>query len=204
MSNEITKVEPSPMDILTARERSAYSLSITRKEPFLSPILADQFYKLFESGRSCEEIQGLNKGISLGIVVRARIDFGWDDKRIAHFESLREHARTQAQNLTLESVAFLEDLLTSFHKSDREKLQRFIQTGNPDELKGALITTPSSLKVYQGVVELLMKLTGQDSIKTQTVQGVIEHHHTVEAAQADRPLTPAEAASVLSSLVSKK
>jgi hypothetical protein len=33
---------------------------------------------------------------------------------------------------------FSGDLLTAFHKHDRQKLQKFIQTGNPDELEGAI------------------------------------------------------------------
>lgn len=202
--NEIVKSDR--LESLTARERAAYKCSIDRKEPFLSPVTADQLYSLFETGRSCEEIQALNKGISLGIVVRARIDFEWDDRRDAHFEALRLQARTYAQNLTLESVAFLGDLLNAFHKHDRAKFQRFIQTGNAEEFAGALLLTSANLKTYQGLLDMVMKITGQDSTKTQNIHGVVEHHHTVDSPipQAARPLTPEEAVAVIATVVPKK
>ena len=192
MTDEIVKTEPEK-DVLTKRERAAYTLSLKNKEPFLSPGLADQFYRLFESGRSCEEIQELNKGISLGIICRARVDFGWDDRRFSHFEALREQARTQAQNLTLESVSFLGDVLTAFHRSDREKIQKFIQTGDVEDLKNVQLF--DGFKTYQQVVELLMKLTGQDQVTT--VHGVVEHHHTVDTKSQAKPLTSEEAAVLL-------
>lgn len=192
MSNSLVKAES--LELLTTREKAAYKRSVERKEAFLSPVLADELYQLFQSGKSCEEIQELNRAISLGSIVRARIDFDWDERRSAHLESLRDRARTNAQQLTLESVSFLGDFLSAFHKHDAAKFQRFLQTGDPQELKDALMIGPGSLKAYQSVVELLLKLTGQDSTKTQNVNV----RHTVDApAAASRPLTPEEAAALL-------
>ena len=193
--SDLVKAAPEALELLTTRESAAYKLSVSRKEPFLSPILADQLYGLFEAGRTCEEIQALNKGISLGTIVRARIDFNWDQKRQEHFQGLFDRARTQAQQLTLESLSFLGDLLTAYHRSDKEKFQRFIQTADPDELKGTLALTGSGFKLYQAVLELIMKITGQDATKTQNVNV----HHTVEtgAPKVDRPLTPEEASALL-------
>ncbi len=186
---------------LTTREKAAYKHSIDRKEPFLSPILADQLYALFESGKSCEEIQELNKSLSLGTIVRARMDFGWEERRQNHFDSLRDRARINAQQLTLESVSFLGDLLNAFHKHDKGLFQRFIQTGNLEELKDAVMMAPGSLRTYQSVVELLMKLTGQESTKTQNVN---VHHITEQPIPAAaRPLSPEEAAAILAGMGKK-
>lgn len=197
--NEIVK---KTVDTLTTRERTAYRYSIERKEPFLSGSLSDQLYSLYEAGRTCEEIQALNKGISLGTIIRARIDNNWDERKLTYLEGLQARARTQAHQLSLESLSFLGDLMTAFHKHDRNKLQRFIQTGDADELKGVMIQDPATLKMYQNVVELLMKLTGQDATKTvSTVNGVVEHHHTLDPAPSAKPLTPKEAADLLSAVV---
>lgn len=194
--NEIEKVRPQ--ELLTLREKTAYDYTLSHKEAFLSPVLADQLYRLFESGKTCEEIKDLNKGLTLGSIVRARIDHGWDERRFAYFESLKDRARGQAQQLALESLNFLGDFLTAFHRHDKEKLQRFIQTGDEEELGGALITTGASLKTYQSVVELLMKLTGQDVSKVKVdVSGTVEHRDVT-------PMTSEQAAQFLSGIVRKK
>jgi len=177
---------------LTTRERAAYKLSLDRREPFLSATLAEQLYRLYESGKTCEEIFVLNPALSLGIVVRARMDFGWDDKRQAYLEGMLLKARVQAQQLSLESLGFLGDLLTAFHHHDREKLQRFIQTKNPEDLAGAMMVSGPNLKVYRDILEMLMKLTGQDNNSTQKI--VVEHHTPT---QEQRPLTPEEASNLL-------
>ena len=190
--DEIARI---PLDALSVRERSAYQLSVSRKEPFLSPVLADQLYRLFESGKTCEEIQAVNKGITLGTIVRARVDFGWDEKRNQYFQSLCDRAKGQAKQLVLESVSFLSDFLSAFHRHDKDKFARFIQTGDPKELDGAMMADGGGLKLYQNVVALLLTLTGQES--TKTIHGVVEHHHTVEAPKADKPLTSEEASALL-------
>ena len=204
VSNEIVKLEEME---LTARERAAYKLSVDRKEPFLSPGLSDQCYSLFEAGHTCEEIHEVNKGLSLGTIVRARVDHHWDERRLAHFESLRTQARTQAQHLALDSLSFLGDLMSAIHKHDREKLQRFILTGDTSELATVLVTG-SGFKTYKEIIELLLKLTGQDATKTQNIHGEILHHHTVEQTPpvpaAAKPLTPGEAAQLLEGFVVKR
>jgi hypothetical protein len=193
MADELVKAS-GPIDALTPRERAAYRLSVDRKEPFLSPSLQDELYSLYQDGKTCEEIQALNKNLSLGMIVRARVDHEWDEKRAAYLKSMFDRAKGQAVQLSLESMGFLGDLLTAFHKHDRQKLQKFIQTGNPDELEGAMMTSASNLKLYRDVLELLLRLTGQGETKTQRVSGVVEHlHTTVPVVEAPLPkLPPAE------------
>lgn len=211
MSDQIQKTDP--LEGLTTKERGAYRLSVERKEPFLSPGLQDQLYSLYQMGKTCDEIQALNPKLSLGIIVRARVDYGWDQRRAEYLQSMVDKARQQATQLSHESLGFIGTLLTAFHKHDQERLLRFIQTGDMEELKGALMVSNSNLKVYKETLELLLKLTGQDT--TKKVSGSVTHHHVVKtdtvdaedaeiveipALPASRPVPPKSAAEALAAI----
>jgi hypothetical protein len=200
MANEIVE---SKINLLGPRERAAYRLSISRKEPFLSPTLADQFYNLYQSGKTCEEIQALNPNISLGMIVRASVDFDWNEKRQTYFDGLMARAKQQAQQLSLESLSFLSDLLNAFHTHDRIKLQKFIQTGDVQEMRDVLALS-GGIKLYKEAMELLFRLTGQGG-ETKKVQGTVEHIHTVEQVTVPKTISSEEAARLLASIdVEKK
>ena len=203
----LAKPEEAALDKLTPRERAAYKLSVSRREPFLSATLSDQLYNLYQSGKTCEDIAALNPGLNLGMIVRARVDFRWDERRQAYLESMLDNARQRAQQLSLEALTFIGDLLTTFHRHDQAKFQKFVQTGDPNELKGALLVEHGGVKVYATIIDLLRLMTGQDN--TKRVAGTVEHLHRVEAPtdqpvpQAAKPLTPEQAAAVIASLGAK-
>lgn len=158
-------------------------------------------YVLFQAGKNCEEIQSLNPNLSLGMIVRARVDFGWDEKREKYLQSMTERARQRAQQISLESLNFLGDLITAFHVNDQAKLQKFIQTGDSNELKGAMMVSANSLKVYKDIIEMVMAMTGQS--QTKKIQGVVEHLHSVQTApEPEKPkqMSAGDAASLLRTL----
>ena len=201
MGEETTALVPeSPLDKLTVRERAAYKRSVEAREPFLSGTLSDDLYRLYQSGRTTDEIQALNPKLSLGIIVRARIDHGWDGRRQAYLEAILFRARGQAQQLSLESLEFIGSLLTAIHRHDRDKLSRFIQTGDASELSQTLTVSTGGLKIYKGVLELLLQMTGQggDSKKKDPVLPPASGQ-IVDAVVEDSPdrMTPAQAKKLL-------
>jgi len=119
---------------------------------------------LFLNGKSAEEIANLNK-MPLGEVVRARIDFEWDNKKNEHVAFLMGSVRDRVRQTQLETIIFSSDLLAAAHKLHGERIRKFLQSGDESELGDLKIT---SLKAYKDTVELFMKLTGQDKDATAT------------------------------------
>lgn len=139
---------------------------------------------LFLQGKSCEEIRRLNPGFSLGAIVAARLSGKWDEQRTKHLTELQEQTKGRVQQSVLETVDVMCDLLAAKNKLYRDKVLKFIQTGDEEYLRGLDV---AGLKGYKEIAEALMKLTGQDGNKKVT--GIITHVH--EAAAPVRPALPA-------------
>jgi hypothetical protein len=156
----------------------------------LAPTVQAQLFNLYLNGSSCEEIQRLNPNFSLGMIARAKVDGLWDERREAHVRELLETVRERVQQVQLESVSFTADLLASANKMFGDRLKRYIQTGDPNELGDLKI---DSLKQYKDAVDLLLKLTGQDRENKMTVKGEVKQ--TLEV--VPKKMTPQEAAAYL-------
>lgn len=154
--------------LLTPKERASYWTAI--KNNPLSPARQAQLFELFLNGNSTETIANLNK-MPLGEVVRARIDFDWDQKKDEHVAYLLSSVRDRVRQIQLESITFSADLLAAAHKLHGERIRKFIQTGDEAELGDLKIT---NLKAYKDAVELLLKLTGQDKDASATTQIVVQ------------------------------
>lgn len=188
--------DKDPLDALTSRERTALTYFVEKKEPLLAPSLQAQLFALFLNGKTTEEIRKMNPGLSLGAIVQARIAGKWDEQREAHLQNLFQGVRERAQQAQLEGVTFISDLMAATHKLHGDRVIRFLQTGNPADLGDMRI---DSLEGYRKVVEILLKLTGQDSQKK--VSGTVEHRVTAGPVPgAARPLSSSEAASILKSI----
>ena len=193
----------NPDVYLTDREKSALAVVVKmRPEPArLSPSLEAQLFSLFLNGQDCVKIAQMNPGITLGQIVRARVEGQWDVKRWEHTESLLKDARNRLQQTTLESVDFVASQIAAAHKLYGEKVKRYLQTGNEEDLGGFSI---HGWKNYNEAIELLKKLTGQDGTK-QKVSGEIVHKHEVSSMPAaNRALTTVEATSVIKKNLAKK
>ncbi len=184
MSEEIVL---SPVERLSPEERKAYKLYVQKNDPPLSPSVQAQLFSLYLNGTSCEEIAKLNPNFSLGMIVRARVEGLWDERRDAHLESLFSGVRERVQQVQMESVVFTSDLLSSANKMFGDKLKKYLQTGDEREL-GALRI--DSLKQYRDAVDLLMKLTGQDKKIEVTGQ-------TKTVVEFTGPVSPKDAAALL-------
>lgn len=189
---------------LSPTELKAYDDYLEKGAPSLAPSVQLQLYQLFLNGKSTDEIARLNPNFSLGMIVRARVEGFWDEKRDAHLAQLLEGVRERVQQAQLEAVNFACDMLSAVHKLQGDKIKKYLQTGNQEELEG--LGGNLSLKTYKEVVELLLKLTGQDS-KDKKVSGEVLHKHTVEAGPGPvgkAGFSPAKAARILELIESEE
>lgn len=109
----------------------------------------------------------LNKGLSRGVVLKARVDGLWDERREVYLSELMSNAQDRVKLIALESVNFQGLLLAATHKKYGDRLKRYLQTGNEAELGTGMFV--DSIKQYKDVVEMLTKITGQD--KKNAAQG---------------------------------
>ncbi len=188
---------------MTPKEREAYQKYVEANKPPLAASTASNFFALFLQGHTCDEIAKLNPAFGLGIIVRARVDNEWDRQRDEHLEHLMANIRQVAQQKQLGSIRFVADALAAFEKLAGEKFQRYLQTGDSSQLGE---WKDMSLKQYKELIELILKLTGQETSTTKKVTGDVLHRHVVEeasapiAVRADRPMTVVEADTLLKRL----
>lgn len=165
--------------VLTPQELEAYRKYVEANKPPLAGSTSTQFFQVFLQGHTCEEIARLNPSFGLGIIVRARVDFDWDRQRDEHIQHLLDNIRSVVQTTQLEAVQFVAEGLAVYRKMAGSKFQKYLQSGKEEDLGDF---KDMSFKTYKELLELLLKLTGQETT-TKKVQGVVEHRHTVEATQ---------------------
>lgn len=187
MSEEIVVKPVDAIELLNPEEKKAYRLYLAKGDPPLSPKVQAELFSLFLNGSTCEEIVKLNPNFNLGMVVRARVDGQWDLRADEYRDHLFAVVKDRVMQAQMESVLMTADLLTAANIVEREKIKKFIQTRDPRELGSLKI---DSIKQYRDVVDLLLKLTGQD--KKIEVKG--EQKTTVEF---KGKLNPKEAAALL-------
>lgn len=196
--------------LLTERELREYRIYMRLNQPPMAPSTQDKFFNLFVHGINCEEIVKVNpNGFSLGAIVRARVENNWDEKRLEHQRNLLAKSRENVQQTLLETVEQLTLEMKVYNKLKREKLLRYLQTGDEGELAGVGIGSTKHLKE---VAEALLKLTGQDT-KKQEIGGTVEHRHVVEtksvpatlpALPIGQPVSPQTAAQALQVIHKKR
>lgn len=188
---------------MTPKEQEAYQKYVEANKPPLAVSTAGNFFTLFLQGHTCEEIAKLNPAFGLGIIVRARIDNDWDTQRDQHLEHLMLNIRQVAQAKQLGSIRFVSDALAAFEKLAGEKFQRYLQSGDASQL-GEF--KDMSFKQYKELIELILKLTGQEGATTKKVTGDVLHRHVVEdnaqpvSVRGDRPMSVGEADTLLKRL----
>jgi hypothetical protein len=179
---------------LTQRELAALKFVVKANMPQVSPSTANSFFHLFLAGRSCLEIAELNKGFSLGQVVRCRVDGKWDERLKEHLEQLMTKTLSEVNQIKLESLRYLSDLIRVHHRLYGEKIAKFLQTGNPDELAGV------PLPAYKALTGQLAELTEEKNKSTTTV--VVNNPHPTEKV-VEGTATRTNPADVLAALAKK-
>lgn len=183
------------LDNLTVEERAAYDVYLASGRPSLSLEVSLKLYELFLHGESCQQIAKLNPGFNLGMIVRARVEHLWDDRKDAYVAQLYSDAGATLRQTAMESVRFLHLALAATHKRHGEAFAKFLQTGDPDDL-------PPNFKIdkvfdYLRLVESLMKITGQDQKKEVKHSGSVETIPMAPPMVGQGPLTPALAGRLL-------
>lgn len=166
---QITAVAITKLD---ARELASYKYFVNTSYPPLAQDLSQKFYELFENGASCEEIRKANPGLSLGSIVHARVRDGWDVMRSNHLLDLERDIPERVAKTQLDSADFLQKLLTATHMIHSEALNQFLATGDKKHLAGTPFVN-MKLKDYQQIIELLLKVTGQENKKILEVKGSV-------------------------------
>lgn len=187
---------------LSTREREAYQKYVEAGKPSLAASTAGNFFQLYLNGHSCEEISKLNPSFGLGIIVKAKVDNDWDTARDQHLTDLMSNIRQVAQHTQLGAIRFVSDGLAVYQKLAGEKFERYLQSGDASQLGDF---KDMSFRQYKELLELLLKLTGQDGTNKK-VSGDVVHRHVVEEATPtvqripNKPMTSTEAESFLKRL----
>lgn len=160
MSLEIVpSAQQRALERLSAPDRKVYQDYIDSGKPGLAAAYSARLYELWLQGSTLEQILELNPGLNKGVVLRARVEGLWDERRETYLADLMSNAQDRVKLVALESVNFMGLLLAVANKQHGEKLRRYLQTGDPKELGAFDI---QSIKQYKEVIEMLTKITGQD------------------------------------------
>ena len=151
------------LEHLNAKEKALYIVwQEDRKKPSLATALSVKLFELFLHGVDCAEIVSINRGsYSIEQILEARVRDRWDERRNEYLETLFNGVVGRFSQAQAESISFLTDLLASAHKMHGIKLKAYLQTGNEEDLGDFRI---NGWQNYKGVVDALMKLTGQDKV----------------------------------------
>lgn len=152
-------------------------------------------FELYLRGSSCDEIQKVNPGFKLGAILLARVEHDWDRIRDEHYATTQELIRRKVQSAQLEAVSMVSSMLSVASKMSNDKYQRYLQTGNEDELKGAV--TIDGINSLVRMSETLLKLTGQDPKKGTSVSVNVSTSGTGNLTVESDALTPKQAAKML-------
>lgn len=178
---------------LNQTELAAYNRCIGRNDPPLSKEKANEFYALFQLGKSCEQIQQGNPQFYLGQIVQARINYAWDERKFKHLHQLQTETMARLHQATLESIKALSDRLMAASKAISDKSAEYVQTGDPNIAEELSLYSP---KIFKELVESLQKLTGAEQNKK--ISGEIVH--TVQGDDGniiDSKISPATASKLL-------
>jgi hypothetical protein len=176
--NELVRAE---VDKLSQAEREAYHKYESKGGYALAPSAQAQLFALYLNGSSCEEIAELNKSFSLGMIVKAKVDGLWEQRKENHIRGLLETVKDRVTQVQMESAIFATDVLSAANKLYGTKLKKYIQTGDEKDLGELAIT---SLKQYKDAVELLLKITGQSNTAKVTIDGEVKQTVSVERLSA--------------------
>lgn len=200
----ITEIGAGPERVLTEKERGA--LEFVRARPGQFPLvgthLQQKLFALFIQGISCLEIARLNHPLHLGQVLTARLEFGWDERRQEHVESLLQATQMRVQQSMVEGIDFITASLASVYKIEGDKIKRYLMSGGDEKELGEFqIKNWSQL---HAALNVFKTLTGQDKPAPQKHTGEIVHKHEHTIPAANRSMTTIEATSVIKSALANR
>lgn len=197
------QVVKSPTDPLSIKEKAALDYFRQQRQSELAPSFSAKLFVLFLNGKSCDEIRRLNPALTLGQIVDARVRGEWDRRKVECVDDLLTSAADRVRQVSLETVSVICDLLAAKNSAYRDKILKFMQSGNEDDIKdlGAL-----GIGGYRQLLDVLQKLTGQANAKhiSGTVRCVHEGASLGDESSKPGLLSPEEAESVMAGVIEGK
>lgn len=193
MADEAISLRDEAFNLLTPEEHIEYDRYCRSGKPDLSLSTSLKLYELWVQGLDCAAIAKLNAALTIGAILKARIDHRWDERRDAYLAEIYGNANDRLKQIGAESLNFLGLTLAVAHKQYGEKMARYLQTGNPEDLGTFQV---QSLHQYKSVLEALKVLTGGD--RARPPQGGIPPNSppptdVTPVEVRARPMTPEEA-----------
>lgn len=173
---------PDPLAWLTQPEREAYDYFVahrdTRAVPSsfaLSPDVQVALFTLYLNGRSLGEIrQQTHPSYGMGQIVHAAVTGDWETRKRQYLADLLTRSQERATQVSSEAINFVADSMSAAHILHGEALRKFMVTKDIKDLGAFGI---GSLKQYRDLVELLLKLSGQEGTIKAKVSGTVRHEH---------------------------
>jgi hypothetical protein len=175
--DEKAVVPNDQLDYLSDAETYAYNYFVEHRGtsgPSSFPLAystQEGLFQLYLNGRSCEEIRKANPQFGLGQIVYSCVDGEWERRRKEHLDTLMDGVGGRVRQIAAEGANFTADLMSVTHILWQDSINKFMQTRDPEVLKELGV---GSLRSYKDLIEMMIKLTGQDQKKS--VSGVVEHH----------------------------
>lgn len=157
------------------------------------------FFELYLNGNEPTEIARINKGFPVEQINWAMVKYDWPVQRDQYMFDLQKNIRDKVIKAQLEATSLITDMITVSNKKNSEKLKKYIQTGDEEQLKGVM--NIESLNGLLKTIEGLQKITGQDrttTIKTQQTTDInFNVNNAGKGAEPPSTLSAEDAASIL-------
>lgn len=112
-------------------------------------------FAAFLDNMSCLEITEMYPELSMGALLKTRIQDEWDVKRNEFLEQLYLQAMNNAKKAHLDGVNFVSSITGIFHKKYAPMIKKYYVTGDPEDL-GEL--KDLKFRDYKTTMELLIKM----------------------------------------------
>lgn len=180
MSTDLTAPESSDVKLakilkgLNERERAAYRYYIRAQQPAISEDKAEEMFRLYQRGTSCEEIRRLFATFGLGQIVACRVTYEWDSRVSCERENQKKDIEERTSGTQLDMQEFLSTLMAVSNQRFMDSMKLYLATRDPKYLEG--LPLPKSMRDVQGMIDAYMKIAGLDSKKVDVnVHGNVNH-----------------------------
>ena len=165
----------------------------------LAPETAVRFFELYLNGSDCSEIHRLNKAFPYESILWARIKYDWDKKKDELTFALTEKTKEKAVKAALETTSLLSDMLIAASKKHGDKLKKYIQTGNEEDLGDSM--SIDNITSLIRAVEGLQKITGADRVQKIDKKETLNVNLNIPGGQE---LQPETSAAILAAVAAEK
>lgn len=200
MPNDIEQPQEDPKKVyFDDREWALLSVVLEKGAKPISPTLAASMFNLFLENYPCTKIAEINKGFTESDVLYCRYRFNWDDQRNQYADTLQQQMLNKLKKIQFESLEFLTNTLSVLHKSERDKMLTYLQTGKPEDKPEMWI---KSIAGYKSIIETIQKLTGEDKVHKHEIKA--EYRVSVASKEVTDQMPKEVQSSLLKQLLATK